>query len=154
MTCCLPCWLTFEFQMQLVSIAQRRPDSLVGFFQDRVQGKTTPTQDPNLTALAEHLVDALPWVVHSLQTRTGAAELPRSFLQYLVQGCVAALAACAAACHNQSGNITPCCLNWLSNLPTVRKLQTLQHGAHVQMHLHGFHCHESIKCTRQDASSE
>ena len=54
-----------------------------------------------------HLVNALPWVIHSLQARTGAAELPQPFLRCLVQSCTAALAACAQAGYDEPGQHNP-----------------------------------------------
>ena len=53
--------------------------------------------------MAENMVSALPWIVHSLHARTGAPHLPQHFVQYLVQSCIAALLGCAEACYDQSG---------------------------------------------------
>lgn len=73
------------------------------YLMERIQKSGSAASDSEWSTPAAHFVDALPWVVHSLQNKTGAAELPKSCLQYLVQSCVALLAASAAACNSLPG---------------------------------------------------
>lgn len=75
-----------------------RPASLTAFFKKQqeasegaAQGMAAASQVPRL------LVDALPWVLHSLQAHTGNPIFPPSFLEWLVLSCVAAAVKCAEA---------------------------------------------------------
>ena len=88
--------------LQVLTIATRRPASLLKNFQQEQQ------EDTNLefmlglgNQLPGLLVRALPWVLHSLQARTGNPHFPASLLQWLVQSCVAAIAGYAQALEGE-----------------------------------------------------
>ena len=94
--------------LQVLAISQHRPDSLNSFFRHQsTQSTAADGTEHEAAAMVRHLVNALPWVIHSLQARTGAAELPQPFLRCLVQSCTAALAACAQAGYDEPGQHNP-----------------------------------------------
>ena len=86
--------------MQVLTIATHRPASLITFFkQQQAQSKGSDAASPSqpVHELAGLLVQALPWVLHSLKAHTGNPHFPSSFLRWLVQNCVAAIVSCTEA---------------------------------------------------------
>ena len=80
---------------QVLTIVAVRPASLTAFFkkQQALQG----TAQAQACEVPRLLGNALPWVLHSLQTHTGNPTFPPSCLEWLVLSCVAAAVKCAEA---------------------------------------------------------
>lgn len=51
----------------------------------------------DICELPRLLAEALPWVLHSLQARTGNPSFPVSFIEWLAMSCVAAAMTCGEA---------------------------------------------------------
>lgn len=87
--------------MQVLTIATHRPASLIAFFKKRqeqqIEASDAAGRSQPVHELAGLLVQALPWVLHSLKAHTGNPNFPSSFLRWLVQSCVAAIVSCAEA---------------------------------------------------------
>ncbi len=84
--------------MQVLTIAMHRPASLTAFFrQQQSKPQSEADASPPMHEMAGLLVQALPWVLHSLGAHTSNPHFPPSFLRWLVQACVAAVISCAEA---------------------------------------------------------
>lgn len=75
-----------------------RPASLIAFFKkQREASEGAAAGLAAVSAMPRLLADALPWVLHSLQARTGNPTFAPSFLEWLVLSCGAAAVKCAEA---------------------------------------------------------
>lgn len=128
--------------MQVLTIAMHRPASLTAFFRQQ-QSKTQSEADVSLPMheMAGLLVQALPWVLHSLKAHTSNPHFPPSFLRWLAQACIAAVISCAEAAV---GMATPSGLIFLQCIDGVLAVHMVD-GAYaspdlchnVRPHMHG-----------------
>ena len=81
--------------VQVLTIASVRPASLTAFFNK--QHASQGSAQAKACEVPELLANALPWVLHSLQTHTGNPNFPPSFLEWLMLSCIAATVKCAEA---------------------------------------------------------